>query len=373
MKQERKNAATKNYYEAWMGAEGIPVHVGVIGIDDVAELPRKPWPRTGAQGAFIQMLGPKQAERGIYVAEIPGGRALEPERHLYQEAIVVLKGLGSTEVWQEGMPKRTFEWGEGSVFAPPLNCWHRLINGSREPALFLSVTTAPKAMNLFCADEFVFHCDHKFLNHFSGETDYFTETKTREKRGRSTLWYTNFIADARSVPLDDQEHKVAGGQLTGYRMAGGFPDGHVSEWPPGRYHKAHYHGPGAILVGLKGEGYVLAWPHTIGVRPYRSGQGDKVLKVNWGPRSIYSPPDGWFHQHFGGSLPARHLAIFGSYSTVEGYRDSIGGEYSGVVSYREGGTLIDYEDEDPQIRKDFEEAVKQKGSSLEMPPVTYRD
>jgi quercetin dioxygenase-like cupin family protein len=226
------------------------------------------------------LLGPQQAERGIYVGEIPGGKTLEAERHLYQEAIIILKGLGSTEVWQEGMPKRIFEWGEGSVFAPPLNCWHRMINGSREPALFLAVTTAPKAMNLFCGDDVVFHCEHRFLNHFSDETDYFVPTQKREKMGRySTLWYTNFIADAKDVLLDNQEQKVSGGQIMGYRMANGFPNGHISAWPAGRYHKAHYHGPGAILVGLEGEGYVLVWPHTLGLTLTRKAKATKCSRL----------------------------------------------------------------------------------------------
>jgi oxalate decarboxylase/phosphoglucose isomerase-like protein (cupin superfamily) len=375
MKPRRKGAASPDYYEEWMSGEGIPIHEAAAGIDDVTELPRKPWARTGGAGAFIQLLGPQQAERGIYVGEIPGGKALEAERHLYQEAIIILKGLGSTEVWQEGMPKRIFEWGEGSVFAPPLNCWHRMINGSREPTLFLAVTTAPKAMNLFCGDDVVFHCAHRFLNHFSDETDYFVPTQKREKMGRySTLWYTNFIADAKDVLLDSQEQKVSGGQITGYRMANGFPNGHISAWPAGRYHKAHYHGPGAILVGLEGEGYVLVWPHTLGTHPYQKGESNKVLKINWGPRSIYSPPDGWFHQHFnGGSRPARHLAVYGASSGVPGYTDSVGQDFSGTVSFREGGTLIDYEDEDPQIRKDFAATLKEKGISLQMPAVTYRD
>src|SRR6059036_3744072 len=104
MKPRRKGAAAPDYYEAWMSGEAIPIHEAVAGMNDVTELPRKPWARTGGAGAFIQLLGPQQAERGIYVGEIPGGKALEAEKHLYQEVIVILKGLGSTEVWQEGMP-----------------------------------------------------------------------------------------------------------------------------------------------------------------------------------------------------------------------------------------------------------------------------
>ncbi len=376
MQQEkRRTSAIKNYYENWMMKEGIPIHEAVAGLDDVTELSRKPWSRTGGLGAFIHMLGPKQAERGIYVGEIPGGKSLNPERHLYQEVIIVLKGLGSTEIWQEGMSKHSFEWGEGSVFAPPLNCWHRLINGSREPALFLAVTTAPKAFNLFCGDDGVFNSAHCFLDHFNGQSEYFKETQKRETVGSysESIWHTNFIANANVALLDDLERKVSGGQLTGYRMAGGFPSGHVSEWPSGRYHKGHFHGPGAILVGLEGQGYVLVWPSTLGVHPYKNGHGDKVLKVNWGPRSIYSPPDAWYHQHFNVDKgPARHLAVYsGTESTAPGYQYNLGEDFSGMVSFKDGGTLVDYEEEDPQVRKDFEKVIAEKGIPLQMPPVTY--
>ena len=170
------------------------------------------------------------------------------------------------------------------------------------------------------------------------------------------------------------EQKVSGGQVTGYRMVNGFPHGHMSEWPVGRYHKADYHGPGALLVGLVGEGYVLVWARDCGIHPYRDGHGDKVLKVPWGPRSMYGPPDGWYHQHINtGSGPARHLAVYGPpSSSIAGYVNSIGYDFTGNISMEEGGTLINYEDEDPQIRKDYEEAIGRKGIRCAMPPVTYR-
>jgi quercetin dioxygenase-like cupin family protein len=375
-------------YEEWMEQEGIPIYEAVAGTGDVTTLPRKPWARTGGLGTFVQMLGPRQAERGVYVCEIPGGKALEPEKHLYQEAIVILKGRGLTEIWQEGSPKRSFEWAEGSLFAPPLNTWHHLINGSREPAIFLAFTSAPQVMNAFGPHDFIFNCDYKFLDQYDGREGYFTSRNNKIKEGRfATIWYTNFIPDVNAAVLDDLEHKVAGGQLTGYRMAGGFPNGHISAWPPGRYHKAHYHGPGTILCGLEGEGYVLVWPRNLGTHPYERGNGDKVLRIKWEPRSIYSPPDGWFHQHFNtGAGPARHVAIYPGGSPKPGYSSrveedysggladplysaEIGGEISGYVSVREGGTLIDYEDEDPQIRNDFAQEIARKGIPLQMPLV----
>lgn len=39
----------------------------------------------GGLGTFIELQGSFESERGLYVAEIPGGEALNPERHLYEE------------------------------------------------------------------------------------------------------------------------------------------------------------------------------------------------------------------------------------------------------------------------------------------------
>ena len=49
-----------------------------------------------------------------------------------------------------------------------------------------------------------------------------------------------------------------------------------------------------------------------------------------------------------------------------------GGDFKGYVSVREGGTLIEYEDEDPAIREDFEAELRAKGLQSTMPAVVYR-
>ena len=362
-------------YQQFMEGEGIPVHEALGGMDDVTELPRQPWARMGGSGAFIKMLGFAQAEVGVYVAEIPGGGALNPEKHLYDEAFFILQGRGLTEVWQEDGKKVTFEWGVGSVFSPPLNTWHRLINGSSEPALFAAVTTAPRMMNLLHDNDFVFNCDYQFTDRFGGQADYFTTGENRFRFGAysdQSIWETNFIPDALATFLDDFEQKVAGGQLTGYRMGTYWPNGHISEWPVGIYHKAHYHGPGAFLLGLRGKGYVLLWPGELGSHPYQDGHQDQVVMVNWGPRSIYSPPDGWYHQHFNtGKEPARHVAVYGRDDRPELRAMTFAGgeDIPVVVSQREGGTLLEYEDEDPEVRRYFEEALRKEGIESQMPPV----
>ena len=367
----------KTAYEHWMEQEGIPIYQSLVGAEDIVELPRRPWARMGGLGTFVEMRGMMEEGNGVYVAEIPGGEALNPEKHLYQEAIFIIQGRGLTEVWQEGGPKTTFEWTDGSVFAPPLNTWHRLINGSREPVIFVAVTTAPCVMSGLYNSEFVFNCEHQFLELFSGQSDYFTAT---ERKGRTKgmydyRWETNFIPNVRELMLEDSSsNKVHGGVSIGYRMAGNFPVGHSTQWPVGVYHKAHFHGPGAILMGLRGKGYVLMWPKELGPHPYQDGHEDQVVHFNWKQRSIYSPPTEWYHMHLNTSKePARNLAMYGIHTPRQTpFSAFIGDELSIMTDSKQGGAVIDYEDEDPEIRRRFVEALRQEGIECTMPEVAYR-
>jgi hypothetical protein len=362
-------------YDEFMETEGLPIHRALVGVDDVTVLPRAPWARTGGLATFVELKGTYQAQRGMYMGEIPGGAALEPERFLYEEEIFILQGRGVAQVWQNESQKLTFEWGPGSVWAWPRCTWHRMFNGGTEPVIYLAVNTAPAILNTIDDLDLVFGADYPFPPLQQEGERYFqsSDLKTTEGRNQGVIWHTNFIPDCTRVLVDDAEYKVAGGQITGYRMGNRFPQGHISEWPEGRYHMAHYHEPGAILLGLEGEGYVLAWDHLLGPHPYQDGHADKVARVNWRRNSIYSPPDGYYHQHFNsGAGPARHIAVYGAPSpmTVHGlYPDDT---FMGAISSTEGGTLIHYADEDPQIRRDFEEALRRNGVSCTMPPVQYR-
>ncbi len=362
----------KTGYQIWMEQEGIPVAEG-YGIEDVTELPRKPWKRLGGTGSYIQLVG-GGGVTGMYVVEIPSGGALNPERHLYDKLLYVLKGRGATEVWHEGQKKQSFEWGEGSTFAPPLNTWHRLVNGSNEPAIVLAVTTAPLVLDLFRDPEFVFNNDFQFKTRYHGEKDYFKSQEKYWKAHKTQIWETNFIADARSAKLEDAPYKQARGGLTCFEMSDNCLVGHISDWPSGIYHKAHYHAAGAVLLVLRSSGYLLMWPKDIGMHPYEAGQGDKVVKFHWKSGSVYSPPDSWYHMHLNtGAESARHVALrLGSRKNPTLLHDATSGREGVVTSIRDGGTLIEHDDEDPQIRKDFETALKKNGVLNKMPPVTYR-
>jgi len=118
-------------YDDYMEAQGIPIYRD-IGVRRVQDLPRKPWKRMGGNGTFIQLLG-TEGLWGMYVAQIPGAGALNVEKHMYEKVVLILEGRGSTEVWQEGGKKHVFEWQKGSLFAIPLNCYHRIVNASSSP------------------------------------------------------------------------------------------------------------------------------------------------------------------------------------------------------------------------------------------------
>ena len=363
MKRERLTP-----YEKWMANEGIPIVSGWA-VEDVLELGRVFWARLNGKGAFIHLEG-MEGVTGMYVVEIPPGAELNPEKHIFEEIIYVLQGQGGVEIWQEGGEKNLFEWQRGSLFSPPLNTWHKLFNGSSQPAVLLAATNAPLLMDAYHNQDFMFNCDYRFVDRYGGSSGFFRGNGDRYQEGKANIWETNFIADVGSAHLDSQEGKVAGGSITQFQMADNGLVGHIADWPVGRYHKAHYHGGGAIILILKSFGYTLMWPNEIGTQPYKSKHGDQIIKMDWVPGGILSPPTGWFHQHFNvGKGSARQLAFrYGGRKYIQGLRRALGKGVEGVyTSTEEGGTLIEYKDEDPNIRIIFEKALTKEGISVQMP------
>lgn len=361
-------AFQKTAYFQWMHRQGIPIVDG-YGVEDVREIGMAPWAHLGGKASFVNLYG-MEGVTGMYVAEIPPGGALEPEKHFYEKVVCILSGNGATEVWQDGGRKQTFEWGPWSRFAPPMNASHRMVNGGREPVKFLAVTNAPLMMDVIHNEDFIFKCPYNFSDRYSGAEGFFNVGTKRYENGMQHIWETNFIMDIQSASLDQRDVKGAGVRITQFELSGNGLIGHLAQWPAGRYHKAHYHGPGAILLGLQSSGYVLLWSKELGTEPYKSGNGDEVVEVKWKEGSVYCPPGGWFHQHFNtGAQSARHLAVrYGSRLHPIGFKIADKRSEDGVyIDVKRGGTLINYEDEDQYIRKHYEEEMKKKGVSSEMP------
>lgn len=345
----------QNFYQDWARSQRIPIVEGYI-VEDVYNLELEPWEQKGGNGALVNLLGSGESN-DAYVCEIPPGRSLKPERHMYEEMIYILKGRGATTVWVDGSPKQTFEWQEGSLFAPPLNTWHELHNGQGdEPARFLACTSAPLVMDLYHNLDFVFNNPFVFEDRYQPVADYFSP------KGKmyfdpclkvNNLWESNFIADVNRLQLVDWKERGGGGSTTCFELSGNTMAAHVSRFAVGLYKKAHRHGPGAHILILDGKGYSLMWPDG----------GDK-LRFDWKPGSIVVPPEMWWHQHFNaGAVPARYLALrWGSRK----HHFHLAQNEEMMSDATAGGNQIDYKDEDPQVRRWFEEALAAEGAQSRM-------
>jgi mannose-6-phosphate isomerase-like protein (cupin superfamily) len=362
---------TPTPYEAWLQRQGIPIVEG-YGISDWRDHEMAHWDRLGCPAYFVQMKG-MEGITGMYVAEIPAGGATNHEKHLYEKIIYVLEGNGSTTLEDSKGRTHQFEWGEGSLFAIPLNTPHRLF-AAGQPVRYIAFTTAPLVFDLFYNEDFVYDSPFVFRERFDGQADYLTLDVRHAPAARSMpVWETNFIPDVRRALVDMADVKGQDVRMTQFEIAGNSLIGHLAKWPVGLYHKAHHHGGGAILLIVQSEGFSLMWPSDLGEHPYERGFGDQVVRVDWKPGSAFSPPTAWFHQHFNtGGDTALQLAIRnGSSKFPFGMRRAQ--TRGGVLrSTREGGTMIEYEDEDPTIRRLFDEAVARNGVQSRMAPLSSR-
>lgn len=370
-------------YDIFMEGEGIPIHRG-IGVRRAQDLPLAPWKRLGGNGAFIQLFG-TEGLWGMYLAEIPAASALAPERHLYEEVILVVEGRGAAEIWTEDGGRRDIlEWQPGSLFTIPLNTHHRLINAmSSGPALLLVATTAPLVFNLFANAEFVFNAPFAFIDRYDGSEDYFKprplEIEPDPFRGLAMV-QASIIPDAVHVPLPLDNRRSPGFRRLEPHLSKNVFYQWIGQHESGRYSKAHAHESAAVLVCLAGKGYTYAWPREVGTRPWESGQADKVVRQDYEPVGMVSaaPMGGqWFHQHFGiAKEPLRLMAWFGPFGRGTGREPGRPGEQvldKNAMHLDEGGNAIPYWDEDPFIRREYEELIRREGVELRMDDAFYRN
>src|SRR5687767_14065792 len=78
-------------YTQWLREEEIPKHKGSWA--DLNAMAVEPWKRMGCFGAYVNLA--EQESLDAYVAEIPPGGKTHAVRHMYEEAIYVLKGRGA--------------------------------------------------------------------------------------------------------------------------------------------------------------------------------------------------------------------------------------------------------------------------------------
>ena len=337
-----------------MESEGVPVYRG-IGVRRVQDLPMTPWKRLGGRGSYIQLYG-TEGLWGMYVVEVPGAGALNVERHLYEKVVLVVEGRGSTEVWQEGQTKQhMFEWQKGSLFAIPLNAFHRFVNAASSPALLLCGTSAPNVMNL--------------LDNPTSSSTVRTPSPSASPAPRISSSRTTTSSPIRSA-----------GSPCGARIS--FP---TSSTPSCRSTTAARPATAAssrrwpTTASMSGSASTrpAAIPRRTSTRrppcssasraratptrgrrrsartPWKDGKADKVLRQDYEPVGLVSaaPMAGdWFHQHFGVGKEALRISAWHGPNNQRARKAGRPGEQLmdyGAIDLNKGGSAIPYHQEDP--------------------------
>lgn len=327
-------------YRKWIESEGIPIVSGSY-VEDVRTLELAAWKRRGGKGAYLSFSDQLVAD--AYVSEIPPGGSLKPQRQLFEEIVLIAEGSGATTIWYEGTAKRTFEWERGSLFAIPLNAWHQHFNASgSERSRYVALTSAPVAFELYRDPEFIFGTDYMFNDRFDpSDEEFFSKPGQYYTEYYGGILHSNFIADIRKINLVAREKRGKGTRNMYIHMAGNAMLAHVSQFPVGRYKKAHRHGPGAHVCLLDSTGYTLMWD-----------EGEEPKKYDWHEGSVISPPAGTWHQHYNaGKEPCKFVALHAN---------------TAVQREERGVEQIEFEDEDTAMRKLYEEECAKNGVKPDM-------
>ncbi|OGA13060.1 MAG: hypothetical protein A3H32_06870 [Betaproteobacteria bacterium RIFCSPLOWO2_02_FULL_63_19] len=353
--QNKSELGGPTHYQKWVQSQGIPV-IRDFYIEDLRKLELAPWDWKGGRGAYLNLIGTGDVN-DAYLSEIPPGKSLNPQRLLFEEMIYVLEGSGSTSIWNDENRKITFEWHAGSLFSPPINTWRQHFNGSGvQPARLMAVTSAPPLITLFRDLDFVLNNPFVFKSRFDADPESFSGKGESYLVKDRTVWDTNFIPDVRTQQLFAWEKRGAGGSNVMIEMAENSMGAHISEFPVGTYKKAHRHGPGAHVIIIGGKGYSLMWP-----------EGEAPRRFDWHEGSAIVPPEYWFHQHFNtGKTPARYLALRAG---GRKFHQPLVKTYAVDESVKGGGDQIEYEDEAPEVRQMFEQALAEEGVACRMAPV----
>jgi len=351
----------KSAYDRFIGSEGVPV-IGGFGISSCRDVPVAPWPRLGCDGAYFRFFG-SDGVLGVYLVKIAAGGATKPERHIFEKIVYVLHGQGVAEIQQRDRVPQNLLWRAGSLFSPPLNTLHRLINQSNEAALFLAVTTAPVALDHYRNRQFIFHNEFVFNDRYDGADEYFepNEEAYRSSDHREWIHQANFIPDVSALQQERAGSRRRRIKIARFEMAKNSLIGQLVQWPVGRYRRAHCRSGAVVLLILRSSGYSLMWPSHLGTQPYQDGRADQVVRIDWSPGSVFSPPPNWFHQHFNtGAEAAETLAFFcGSEAFPLSWRTD-GANAARFALAKQNGAL-DFGSDDPSIRQLYEAELAKNG------------
>ncbi len=360
-------------YDQWIESLGVPIHRGHF-VADLRTVDVGWWEERQCNVAFLQFMGMEGVSEGR-IAEIAPGQTLPPQKLAIGETIYVLDGTGLASIWAGEGPKRNFEWQPHSMFHVPRYATVQLTNARGDhPARVLHYNYMPMAMTVIPDPSFYYNNpyeDPALL--YSDEGESYSQAKAvlgagardpkAEREGAvrddsipaashgGAWWIGNFFPDMASWDkLSPYRGRGAGGTSVKIMFPNSGMSASMSVFDSCMYKKAHLHGPGRVIVIPAGEGYSVLWEPN----------GNKVI-CPWGEAAVFTPPNGWYHQHFNlGEGPARYLK-FGHLPQLSG---------SGGV---DGRAQIEYPDEEPWIRETFEGKLAERNLASMMPPVVYTD
>lgn len=351
----------KYTHDRWMDSLELPVHVGYY-IEDMRELTLRRWEERGCDAAFIQLEG-AQGITETRVSEVPPRGVLPPVRLAFDEVVYVVQGRGATTIWRSGGERKSFEWGENSMFLLPRHHFHQFSNthGSR-PArllhynyfpLLLSASPEPEAFITTNRGDTAEPSHAPDLEAMYAEPTLKTMTADEAAwKRRGSVWVGSFFPDMSAWDkLTATQRRGAGGRSVAMEFPGSEISCHMSTFPSRTYKKAHRHGPGRAIVIPAGEGYSVMWE-----------EGKEHVIAPWKPGSLVTPPNRWFHQHFNvGEKPARYLA-FHPPLQFDGHAEKIEDR---------ARDQIEYVDEDASVRQRFEGELAKRGLTSLIPPGAY--
>ena len=331
-----------DWYKNWLDSEEVPVVSGFA--IDLTSVETAYWPRLGTNAAIVH-LDARGDFCNLYVADIAPGGTSTPIQHMYEHLVYVLDGRGSTVIQTGSGMRREFEWGRGSLFSIPLNVRYQHFNASGENrARLINVSSMPLILNMFRNEDFAFNARFEFPERMGEEKFLNGEGNFIETREHRHHWETNLIPNLLTFDqLRDSPGRGAGSKNLQFVLGDGTLHCHASDIPVGNYKKAHYHGEGYHIMQLSGVGYSLYW-----------NDNEEPIRFEWQYGLLHSPRAGQWHQHFNVSdVPARYMAS--SFGSIR--YPMLGDKHNTLArDYRQGGKFqIEYADEDPKIRQQFEE------------------
>jgi mannose-6-phosphate isomerase-like protein (cupin superfamily) len=326
----------RNFYRDWTKTSKVPMAEG-YSILDAATQEVQPWPEIGGRGMYLNFSGNVHMDGAIM--EIPSGKALLPARKFYEQLVYCLAGRGTT-TFGDGRNQNKVHWGEGSLFAIPMNVLHQHKNDdSQHPARLLAITTFPFALQVFGSMGLINDTNFSFGDRYDGSPDYFSKTERIQKRWDKT----NFVKDIRSSEVIAWEERGKGNASMFWDMAGNtILEPHMSDFPVGSYKLGHRHPYEAIILTLNGKGFTLFDKEHL--------KSSDAMQLEWKAGSVVSPPFFWFHQHFNtGNTRARYFAV-------------TEGDFPKRLGIPLEVQQIEAKEEDPDIKRRFDRE-RSKGSA----------